>query len=82
MGAPVTDLSRKRVPEVGWPTAKGATLSATNPPCLRLVRLHELKSGDGGSAVFAEVNSFLRVSVQHRGEVECRLILMALGATH
>src|SRR6058998_3460108 len=45
IGAPVTDPPRKRVPDVGWPTAKGAPLLANNRPCLRLFRLHEVKSG-------------------------------------
>jgi hypothetical protein len=28
------------------------------------------------------VNSLLRLSVYHGGEVDCRLVPMALGATH
>jgi len=57
---------------VGWSAAKFA----------RLLRLQGVRSDPGRGAVFAEVNSLLRLSVHHGGEVDCRLILIALGATH
>jgi len=62
-------------------SSKGLT-RATGRDELRLLRVPEVKSRAGRGAIFTKVNSLLRFSMHHGGEVDGRLIFMALGATH